>query len=334
LDDGRHGLRYEILDDGVAVRGIAAGWDRLLVRSSCNRAFGSATWFLATCRLEQAAPHLVVARRGAELVGVLPLLRAEGGALGFSGALTDYNDAVVAGDEVGVAAGLLRAALAIPGGSTPPELRNVREDATCLRAARSLGLEAALLAPRICQFVRLPPSHAVYLETRSPRFRKTLRNVCNRAARAGAEVRLLEPDRWPPDRLAAVFEEHQLARFGARSCFGPEARRAFLAEVLPALFAERRLLPFALFVEGRMLALDLCLAGARSLCVYNGGFLPEAEPLSPGWLFFDAEIRYALSRGLAELDLLRGEQRYKAAWATGTRTLGCLSVAAPPERAP
>ena len=94
-------LNYQVYTELPDIVPIASEWDSLLEHSPCNRAFSSSKWFIETCRIHTSiAPHAVVARRGAAIAGILPLvLTDEGETAGFTNYLNDYSDIVAAQDD-------------------------------------------------------------------------------------------------------------------------------------------------------------------------------------------------------------------------------------------
>ncbi len=324
-------LAYETLTGRAQVESLAGEWEALLERSPASPAFSSPAWFLASCRARPGlAPHVVTARRGGELAGLLPLAvnrSNEGDELVFGTWLCDYNDAVVSPEEPEAAAGLLRRAL---GEGHRMRLSFVRPDSACVRALAALGEDEQPERPaesrRLCPWVRLPGSYEQYLEGRSSEARKSLRRAWRRAAAEGFEARELTPGEiapteLAPSQLAETFLAVHLARFGDSSCFARPDGAGFARELLPELFARRRLRVFALLRAGRPAALDLCMADGAGLRSWNGGFLPEAGPFSPGRLLTDQGIRRACELGLAEYDFLRGTEAYKESWATDRREI-------------
>lgn len=307
-------LAYETLTSLPKVESFAGEWEALLERSAASPAFSSPAWFLASCRARpELAPRVLTARRGGELVGLLPLAVNERGELVFGTWLCDYNDAVVSPDEPEAAAGLLRQAFR---GGHRVRLSFVRPDSACIRALADLGEDEQPERPqenrRLCPYVRLPETYEV---------RKSLRRAWRRAAAEGFEPRELTPAELAPPELAETFLAVHLARFGDLSCFARPDGAGFARELLPELFARRRLRAFALLRAGRVVALDLCMADGVGLRSWNGGFLPEAAPFSPGQLLTDWGIRRACGLGLAEYDFLRGAEAYKESWATDRREI-------------
>lgn len=328
----RAGLVCEALTEPSEVEALAGEWDALLERSPCNRAFSSFAWYAAALRLaEPASPFVVVARRGGVLAGVLPLALAADGVAAFPGELSDYNDIVAEAGDADAHVGLLEHARGCARGGERVELKCLRRDSNCLRALQRMkpgeGLEPLLKGRRVpCPYVRLAGGYDAYLASRSRKFRSNIRRSRRRAEAGGVRVRELHPEEFPPASLPESFLSLHLGRFAARSLFNSAAHQSFVRGALPGLFERGRVRAFALFERDRMLGVHLSMKGARSLCSWNAGFLPEAQPWSPGKLLFDEQIRIACAEGLEEFDLLRGGEPYKEEWATDVREICQLKL--------
>jgi CelD/BcsL family acetyltransferase involved in cellulose biosynthesis len=328
------GVVCELCTDPGRIAALAPEWEQLLERSRCNRAFSSPAWFLSACESYPAlSPRVFAAWRGCVLTGILPLVvRAGSREAMFASDLSDYNDAIVARDDLASVSSLLTYARTGENGFERLLLRRIRRDSNLALATSALDsgldLEACFDPRSVCLTVRLGDGLGEYLATRSDNFRGDLRRAMNRAARSGAVIRELEPGSFPPGELPAAFLRLQLDRFGEQSCFLRAAEHdTFLRIVLPRLFTQRWLRAFALFEAGEMVAIDLCMVGPESLCSWNGGFLARAARLSPIKLLLRAEIERALALGFGELDLLRGNEAYKTRWSNGSHTLGSFSFA-------
>lgn len=309
---------------------ISGQWDSLLDRSPCNRAFSCSKWFLASCRVATFdSPLVLVARRGPTLAGLLPLVLTDNGKTAeFPCFKSDYNDMIADQDDEPVLLGLLDYALSGVNGYERLSLALLRRDSNCLRALRRLepngDVEPFFNGQDVCPYVRLPSSYEEYVASRGRRFRKGLRYALRQASKNNLVVRELEPETFSPDRIPDAFLSMNRSRFGDQSSFEPADGEAFARLLLPDLFTERRMRVFALFREEKMMGMDLCVVGVKSLGAWNGGFLPEAEPWSPGKLLMDAEIRQAYAMRMEEYDLLRGDEAYKASWANSRRDLASL----------
>lgn len=323
---GSSGLSYEALTGRAEVEALAAEWDGLLERSACNRAFGSLAWYRAALGAVSATPCVLVARRGGVPAGLLPLALTADGEATFPGELSDYNDIVAESCDADAHAGLLDFALARARPYRRLVLKCLRPDSNCLRALRRAlpedDPESLAAGGRVpCPYARLAGGYEAYLASRRLKVRRNVRRARRRADVGGVCVRELRPEEFPPGRLAETFLSFHLSRFAARSLFNAAAHQGFVESAMPELFARRRVRAFALFERDRMLGIHLSMVGAASLCSWNAGFLPEAEPWAPGKLLFDEQIRIACSEGLAEFDLLRGDEPYKAEWATHVREI-------------
>lgn len=312
----------QIVTDRIEVESLAPGWDALLDLTPCNRAFSSAMWYVAACRLGRT-PLLGVAHCGESLVAVTPLLVRETGAAGFATGLADFNDVVAATNHIDLAEELIRKVCAAAGGVLV--LEHLRADSVAVAAIRALAgsgrIEARLeVEAGACPYADIAGGYERYLSTRSRAFRKGLFRSQRNAAAAGLTVREIAPAEVPGGSLVAPFFALHRARH-KRSCFDREDGCAFLTRALDRLVGERRMRAFALFDREAIVAIDLCAVGVGSLCSWNGGFLAEYADFSPGKLILAQEIRIACGEGKCEYDLLRGEERYKASWATASRRL-------------
>jgi CelD/BcsL family acetyltransferase involved in cellulose biosynthesis len=305
------------------VAALSEQWNRLLQSTTCNRAFSSAAWFLGACNADSSfSPCVITARRGLELVGVLPLVEVSGtGRVEFPPP-GDYNDIIARPDDNVAVEGMLDCALGL---GRSVSLKNVRLDSNCYRTvaqARPDLVEKRFQIDHTCFYINLHASYDDYLASRSKNLRKDLRSHERRARRDGLAVMALSPDGFSPERLPEVFLSLNLARFQEKASLQNPARQAFVRAAFPELFRQGCLKPFVLAAGGEVIAIDICFTGPRSLCTWNGGFLPEAEEYSPGTLIVAEQLRQSFALGLEEYDWLRGPESYKARWATGSRTTG------------
>ncbi|TMQ12427.1 MAG: GNAT family N-acetyltransferase [Deltaproteobacteria bacterium] len=313
-------LELSVLGDIASVEVIAPEWDALLDRTACNRAFGSAAFYLATATAFSATPRPIAARRAGRLVGLFPLFATSSG-LGLLRDFADHKDMLVEPGDDAAARALLVRALDETGGGTLV-LRNLHERSTCARLVAAglddLGCSVTRLADVPSCQARLAPGEAPYAAALSHNLRATVRRALRRAAERGVTVGELHPGSYDPAALPDRFLRLHAERLGPDTTLSRDVGRAFLRAALPQLFTQRRLRVMALRDGERVIAIDLCMVGARSLCTWNTGFVADAEPLSPGHLLFHAELELARALGLAELDFLSGDQPYKVRWANAS----------------
>ena len=62
------------------------------------------------------------------------------------------------------------------------------------------------------------------------------------------------------------------------------------------------------------------------LLLYNSGYDPSENALSPGFVLMTEEVRLAIEAGLSEVDFLRGDEKYKYALGARDRQLVRLTV--------
>ena len=325
-------LAFQALTDVSEIARLSDEWDALLARSVCNRAFSSAQWFIASCSANPSfRPYAIIARKGTELAGILPLVLIEEGTLAtFPSYLTDYSDAIVARDDFAVVTGLLDHARVEPNGYQRLVLRHIRRDSNCMRAIQTpengSEAEAAFREMAGCHYLRLPATYDDFLRTKDSRFRKRLKRLEALAGDGNFVVSELAPDSFLADKLADVFLSLHLARQTAGSCFESVAAQTFAREVIPDLFKKRIVRVCALTAGERVVAIDLYTLGDQSLGAWNGGFLDDVAYCSPGKLLINAGIKMACALGLDEYDFMRGTEDYKNSWASDTRSVGSIEL--------
>jgi CelD/BcsL family acetyltransferase involved in cellulose biosynthesis len=306
------------------VAALSEQWDRLLQSTACNRAFSSSTWFLSACNADSSiSPRVIAAWRGLELVGVLPLVEVSGtGRVGFPNALSDYNDVIARPSDNVAVEGMLDCALGL---GRSLNLRHLRLDSNCYRAvvqARPDLAEKRFQIVHTCFYINLHTNYDDYLASRSKKLRADLRRQERKARQDGLVVTALSPEGFAPERLPEVFLSLHFARLPEETSFRNPTFQAFVRVAFPELFRQGRLKPFVLTAGKEVIAIDICFVGPRSLCAWNGGFLPEAQEYSPGKLLVAEEVRQSFALGLEEYDWLQGDDSYKSRWATGSRTTG------------
>jgi CelD/BcsL family acetyltransferase involved in cellulose biosynthesis len=303
---------------------LSEQWDRLLQSTTCNRAFSSSAWFRNACHADSSiSPCVIAAWRGLELVGVLPLAEVSGtGRVGFPNPLSDYNDVIVRPSDNVAMEGMLDCALGL---GRSLNLRRLRLDSNFYRAVvrtRPDLAEKRFKIENTCFYIDLHTGYDDYLASRSKNLRADLRRHQRKARQDGLVVTALSPDGFAPEGLPEVFLSLHFSRFPEETSFRNPTFQAFVRGAFPELFRQGRLKPFVLTAGKEVIAIDICFSGHRSLCTWNGGFLPEAEEYSPGTLIVAEQLRQSFALGLEEYDWLQGDDPYKARWATGSRTCG------------
>ena len=324
---------FETLCGQDEVAAIAPEWNALLRNSICNRGFSSPAWFLAACKAHpELSPSVAIVRENGKLMAVLPLaIRNTDNAAIFPNAMSNYNDMIAGQPEGPELASLLNYAISPGRLYSRLDLGWIRQSSNLLRAVRMLEgvpcLRDCFQLERDYSFIDLPESYEHYINSRTYMFRKGLGRSSRKAANDGLLVRELTQTDLKPQELPEVFLRLHLARFGEESAFHKQPwNETMIRMALPEMFTERHIRVFGLLREDELLAIDICMVGADSLCTWNGGYAAESERWSPGRLLASAGIRAAYASGCAEYDLLRGMQPWKAAWANRIRKVGHISI--------
>jgi GNAT acetyltransferase-like protein len=243
----------------------------------------------------------------------------------------DYATLLAAPEDVPAVADALATYLAEEGDPGHPrpwdavDLRRLRcgdPSADALAAAfgareRDEGWMVDLEQEDVCPVMHLPEGGSIddVLATLGKKERHEIRRKVRRAEAAG-EVRL-DDCVDPIADLPAFIELHQ-RRWGERGLFPPtpggEQSRVFIRR-LCELFGPRGPVRLSfLTVGGQPIAAGITLETPGSILYYNAGVDPDARDLSPGVLILERYVRRALERGVARLDLLRGDEPYKYEW--------------------
>ena len=164
-----------------------------------------------------------------------------------------------------------------------------------------------------CRFVEAPDFEA-WLRSR-PAFRRDARAVARRLEAAGAVIR-------DADDFDVLVRLHRL-RFGAGSRVFEGANGAFLRDAFAGLAAAGRARLRVLEVGGEAVGALLLLRHHGADACYQRGFDPAAAHLRPGFTLRLDAVRRAPG---GTLSLLRGDEAYKRAWATGDEPLVTVAV--------
>jgi CelD/BcsL family acetyltransferase involved in cellulose biosynthesis len=181
------------------------------------------------------------------------------------------------------------------------------------------GALAALFAPEVVD--RHPAPRAgiadgaeAYLATLPGRLRSTVSRSAKRLAREGVSHRVVgvEEAAAALERLAALHEGRwreastfldAWPRFAAAARVGIERGDVVVHELVDA--------------QGEVVAAELDLLAGDVVAFYQAGRRTEREWRGCGSALRAEVVRWAAGRGARTYDLLRGDEPYKADWATG-----------------
>ena len=293
-----------------------AAWDALVERLPLPSPFLRSWW------LEHTAgpnPRFLLVLDGGMLLGGLaleeerwlglPRLRVMG-----AGALCpDHLDIVALPGRDEDVLSALAAWLRRPGS----RLLDLKGVATGARLAAALPGRVRREVFDVAPWAPLSTDPGDWLRARSRNFRSNLRKAANRFSNQGATYRVARGDQV--EAALADLRRLHAARWGARSQFLAAYDRFAAAAREGA--ARGELVVHELVADGTVVAAMGCLEVARRVSFYQSGWLPEHRWRNASTLLLAKVIEDACRRGCTEIDLLRGDEPYKHAFASGRREL-------------
>jgi CelD/BcsL family acetyltransferase involved in cellulose biosynthesis len=168
-----------------------------------------------------------------------------------------------------------------------------------------------------CWTVNLPETWEDFLSLQSKSHRKQLRRLEKRVLESPSatwhQVKLMEDFQlaWP---LFVDLHQRRRQSLGEEGCFASPRWASFHEEVARQLLTEGRLRMSWLELEGEPVAVDYHFASGRTTYAYQGGLDPIRLGDEPGRLSMIRTVQHAIAEGHRKLDLLRGDEPYKAHW--------------------
>ena len=211
--------------------------------------------------------------------------------------------------------------LRLPGWRTA-RLRDVRAGSTLDgllvdRFAREPGAARPVAAKRVL-VADLPATWDAFRASLSTKRRKQLNHRRNRLERAGrARLAIASGADERARAMDALIRLHR-ARWDTKDDpgkFRSDAYTGFHRDVVERFAARDELWLVTLELDGVIIGVMYLFRWRDELMFFQSGFDPEHEALSPGHVMFGWAYREAIERGLRRADLLKGEYRYKKAWA-------------------
>lgn len=297
-----------------SVDGLEPEWERLVARTGMHP-FMRPGWLSAWHEAFGVGPlEIFVARRGGELVGVLPLQRGRGALVSLSNWHTPEFEPVCVDDAVArelVAAATLRASRRVDIGFLP------RSGSGQRLVGEEVQTRARCLVRTIerSPYVQLEGDWESYDAALPGKRRADLRRRRRRLDDIG-EVTMAREEEDLERLLAEGFEVEASGWKGQRQtaiAAQPVVRRFY--ERIARWAAEEGLLAlWFLRIDGRPAAFAFCLADARAHYVLKIGFDNEFSRHAPGLVLTREMIRSAFQAGLSSYEFLGAEDKYKLIW--------------------
>jgi CelD/BcsL family acetyltransferase involved in cellulose biosynthesis len=294
---------------------LAPEWSNLLARCGCDTIFLTADWQrIWWTHVGEGELALIQVRAGDELVGIAPLVRADG-VWGFAGGVevADFLDVIaLEAHRVDVADAVLEF-LWRQGGRV--ELRNLRPDslgATLLPGlAERRGLVPTLEREDVSPKVDLPVDWEAYLQQLSKKDRHELRRKLRRLMSAGDVRYFVASD--AATRAADVEDFLRLHRHSAdeKAAFMTQRMATFFRALVDEFVPRGWLRLYFLEIDGVRAAAVILFDYGGDFLLYNSGYDPAFAHLSAGLLLKAFCLRDAIAERRRIFDFLQGDEPYK-----------------------
>jgi CelD/BcsL family acetyltransferase involved in cellulose biosynthesis len=302
--------------------GWAAQWDHLVDLSPLPSPFLRSWWLTGTGGPQ---PRFLLIVREDQLVGGLAL--EEGHRLGLpclrmmgSGPLApDHLDLLAVPGQEDVVVKSLEPWLRRPG-TRLVDLAGIRAGSGLITA---LPANARREPGAVAPWASLPADFETYIAARPALFRRNLRKASSRLTRAGATHRR-NIGQEAVESVGALRRLHD-AQWGERSIFLPAFDRFAAACRLAADFDEVSV--HELTVDQAVIAIVVTFEVAGRVSLYQSARLTDSRWRDATTVLLAAIIGDACARGFTEVDFLRGDEAYKANFATARRELLRLRAA-------
>lgn len=281
------------------------------------QSLGGGEWPAETSQLA-----LITAQLNGQLIGIAPLFigqkPGQKPALHFIGAVevSDYLDFIVRPAHLEeFLQGLLQFIQSQPClKNLPLDLENLVEDSPSLRVLENLAaklgwnFDKTVLQPS--PYIPLSTDFESYLAGLDKKQRHEIRRKLRNASTGHETDWYFVED---PHKLAAeliAFTDMMRNEADKDSFLKPEMER-FIHDAAKRFF-ELGILKLAfLTIDGEKAAAFLSFTCCERLLVYNSSRADEWMALSPGWVLLARQIEWAISAGLKEVDMMRGDEGYK-----------------------
>ncbi len=315
-------MRPHLITTTAALADLRPSWEALFYACPWATLFQSPNWQLTWWHHfgREGSLRALALYDGDTLVGLapfyithetgMPLLRLVGGI-----DLTDYLDILA---RPGYDTALWDAVLDTWLGrqcECTLDLHSLRADSPTLHLlperARVRHLTLTNQQETVCPLVSLPASWEAYQKTLSAKARHELRRKLRKAGREAlvSWYWVAHPDAVAED-LPTFFHLHTLSS-PEKAMFWTPARRAFFEAMALEMSRAGWLQLAFLLIDGTPAATFMLFDDGERFLLYNSGFDPAFDALSPGWVLLGYLIEHAIALGRREFDFLRGDEAYK-----------------------
>ncbi len=310
-------LETEDISTVNGLYGIRAEWDSLLEECPWSTPFQSVEWLVPWWRFFGRGRLMLVAlREGGILRALAPLSVHKQGIRLLGDGISDYLGLLFCQSmEVSGAEALLEH-LASRDGWSSCEFQELRPFSALLFLKPPTGLKATLLPGEICLSAELPPTIDAFRKERGWTRKCGSKKAWRRLVARGLEIKAASDEAEVVGFLDVLFRLHT-KRWEAEGksgvLKGPEIR-AFHRAVALGFHRKGTLRLYKMAFQGRDMAALYGFVHRRRYYAYLTGFDPDFSSLSPGRLLLHKAAEDCIRNGVAEIDFLRGAEKYKYDW--------------------
>lgn len=210
------------------------------------------------------------------------------------------------------------------------------DDSTVEKLGEYIGNEACTTHQRqgeSCWRIGLPPTVEEYVARLSKNGRKSFRKIEHRLLDTGrAVLRTAQTAEEVAESMEILIDLHK-RRFmlkGRQTSHGSDLFWNFHRDLAQRMLGSDHLLLHVLDIDGIPAAAEYQFAGGGTQYAYQAGIDPDRLNMSPGHVIMVALVRWAISQGYHTLDLMRGDEPYKAHWRAKPHE--CLEIRVVPSR--
>ncbi|MBN1267024.1 MAG: GNAT family N-acetyltransferase [Anaerolineales bacterium] len=195
------------------------------------------------------------------------------------------------------------------------DLNNIQQESPCIpafiAAATRKGLAWSLEDEQVCPFIPLIANWEAYLSG----LNKKQRHEIRRKMRRFEEYQQVDTFRIVQGKEAVekVLPEFLdlMRKEKEKEVFLTAQMEKFFKSLISRGAGEGWVKLAVLSTSQGMAAAYLFFDYNRTIWLYNSGFDPAAQQLSPGWVLLSRLIQWGFENGKSELDFMRGDEAYK-----------------------
>ncbi len=321
-------LRVGVVESDAALARLEGEWSQLLQETPAWSGFQSFAW-VSACRAvlsRDATLFTVVFKDGPDIVAIIPTELDRGGRLRLVGGdVSNYMGPIYRPPRLAEVLETFAGFLASERRVALVDFQGLRADSPVLGALLHLsvrGWSTARATPTAnCPYVDLSPGWKAIYEGHKKSQRASQRRKWESLKRLGQlEFREVNGPKETVDLLPAMFALFAQRWSDRRESSGfAGQRRPFHERAALALAAAGHLRLSVLRLDGETIAFSYAVRGEAGSSSYVLGHANLFHVNSPGMLLLLRVLEAAADRRDAEYDFSLGEERYKAAWATGSR---------------